>query len=206
MYTKKTFFPKKLIYQMNKVAVLSFAALFAACAFSACVQGCVQGNIADTASVHEQVLFPGAKTLASELSDSGTPLPTSGTFQVPEQNFTFDISDALSKLSQIGTVDVSVQRNELSDANLNYINEVIVAAQPTDNSSPAVVLSDYMVANNPGQSIDMPVSNTSEFIQLVERGEVQLNITLVVNAENIPVDPVEISYDLNLAVSINVKK
>jgi hypothetical protein len=182
---------------MNKLTVLSFAALLTTFNFS-----CVEGTVSDSASIHEQVVFPGAKQLG--LEDAA--LPPSGLIQIPPQTFTFDISQVIAQLSKVGTLSLTVQKNTLSDTNMAFVNEVIVFAQPSDHSSPMVVISDYMVGSNPGPSIDMPVSDIPTFIQYASDGSVDLNIQLIVDVANIPVNQEVFDYDLDLGLAIAIKK
>ena len=183
---------------MKKLTAISFAVLLTAFNFS-----CVEGTVSDNASIHEQVSLPGSKQLASEVA--AAPF-LSGQIQLPPQTFTFDISQAVSQLSQVGTLSLTVQKNTISNTDLNFVNEVVVLVQPSDGSAPVVVISDYMVPANPGPSIDMPVLDIPTFIQYASNGSVDLSIQLIVNVDNIPADPSELSYDLGLDVAITVKK
>ena len=183
---------------MNKLTVFSFAALLTTFNFS-----CVEGTVSDNASIHEAVVFPGAKQLASEVDAS---LPSMGLIQIPPQTFTFDIPQGIAQLSKVGALSLTVQKNTLSDTNLAFVNEVIVFAQPSDHSAPMVVISDYIVPSNPGRSIDMPVSDIPTFIQYASDGSVDLNIQLVVDVANIPVTQEVFDYDLDLGLAIAVKK
>lgn len=182
-----------------RTAAISFISLFAAVAYV----GCISGTVSDDLSISEQVVLPGAGSLANDLADAGIPTPAPGsTFTLPVQQFSFDTSDAVSKLVKYGTVSVVVKSSKLSNTDLSFVSSVLVQMQPQDQSLPALTLSDFTTRSpSTSATIDLPTQNTDKVLPYLEKPET-LSITMSVNASALPANDTAINYDLVLETQI----
>lgn len=167
---------------MNKLTILAFPALFAACAFA----GCVNGTISDDVSISESIPVPAA-----------TPLMT-GAVQLPSQSFSFDVSGPISDLTKLGTLSLAVKHNALYGADTSVVQHVVIDIAPKDGSYPPIEVSG---AGGEEMSVNTPV-----LLMVLLEGPTTLTVTMTVDASKLSTEASELSYELELGADLSVKK
>ena len=159
---------------------------------------CVSGTAQDDVSVTKSISFPGTNTLL----DSGTSIVN----VIPvttEQSTSFDVSDSVSKLSDVGDVTLSVNQSTLS-GDVGFIRHVKIMLSPTndDPSRPPVVLVDAD-ASDPN-TLQLPIAlDTATLTDYLSQGSVTLDVILT---GTIPSEDVMLTDFLSVHADVGVKK
>jgi len=155
--------------------------------------GCVSGSAETEISASDSITIP------------GFPIASIAT-TVAEEN-TFDLSKAVNKLEDIGSVTISVNENSLSssDSNIDFLQHLKIVISTTDNSFEDSVISDYDFPSNQSfQFVNIPVILQPEkFDKYVKHGEFKLQFIFT---GILPERTTNLNYRLTLGADLNVHK
>lgn len=165
--------------------------------------GCISGEAKDTLNISEQLSLPSSSSLSTlnGITQLGSYV------QLPTFSYPVDVSSALSKLSNVGTLSVAVNSNSFTADDLSSIHSILIEITQNNSTQGDLVLSNY--TTTPGQNpnhIDLDIENFDAVAQYLETGPVMLNITLLIDPNMLPAVPETISYDLDLTADVSVNK
>lgn len=147
---------------------------------------CVSAHVSETVSFDQEVFFPGVL------------LPSSVT-QTVEQSEPLDVSEAVSKLKDLGSPSVSISENSLS-GDISFVSHLKIALE--NGNDPTLTLVDMDIV--PGETVQqfpVLVSGDQLFSHLASPAKIRFWIT-----GKLPSAGTALHYHLSLSVSEQINK
>jgi hypothetical protein len=161
-------------------------------AFLPLMIGCVQATASDDLTVSKSFSFPGSPVgadLTATVSDTTS----------------VDVSSAMSSLSKVGTVGLSVSSSTLSGDDLSFLQHVNLTMQPVDGSMPVATVVDADVSVPDGGMADLPVSLDDATLVKYLSEDGGVNLTLSITG-TIPTGDPALTWTLDCNASVSVNK
>jgi hypothetical protein len=161
---------------------------------------CVQATISDTATLTNTI-------------DQAVPVPPVGIMVPPttlSQSYPVDISDAISKITSVGTPALSITSNHLHSnmGDFSFFQEITITGSVADSGTPTV-LADIILSptDQAGSDIDVPVLvDGATMLTLFEAGSVDLTFNLTVSGTPPASGQLDLTSTIGLNVSLSVSK
>lgn len=184
---------------MNKVAFIS---LFGLACFA-----CVQATVEDKVSKTTEVSLP---NLSATL---GLPPNVTVPKTTVQQTEPLDLSDALSKVGQVGTLSLSVYQNTLASrtGDFSFIDELKVVLTPDSNNAsglPPVTMVDVVLTPDQKNSstIDVPIlMSGDDLVKYFSSGALVAGFSFTLEGV-VPTTGLDVENTIGLDVSVNVNK
>lgn len=164
---------------------------------AACAVACFQGSTSDDVSLSKSISFdtppvPAAVGLNGQTLSAGTSV---------------DISSALSNLSNIGNLTLSIPTDSLSSSeDLSWVQHITITVQPEDNDMPPATLVDTNVSAT--NSINLPTVLSSDEINqyFSESGGVNVNFALTGTLPTSFTSNPSLVWNLTVHANISINK
>jgi hypothetical protein len=161
---------------------------------------CVQATVSDSLTISEPFSY--------SLPDipAGTVIPE--TSLIETDSVPLDVSDAVSKLSSLGTLSFSISGSYIvSSLNLDFVSHIQVFLSEQSGGSPLPVVDTDV--NTSGETTNLPVLASSDnLLSYLSSGPTTLTVYLTVETANLPTGGPDLSlqYHLSLNASESVSK
>jgi hypothetical protein len=173
---------------MKTIGILALVALCSAC---------FKGSAGDSLTVSKSVQLPAIPVSS---------VPNVGEVTLPPVSTTVDMSSGINDLSKIGTLNLSVGQNTLSDGDLSWVRHVSVSVAPTDGSLPAMTMADVDAPSGTTNTLDVSTTmGSSDLLSYFGEGQVSLTFTFTGDT-NVPTNGPTLTWALQLNADISINK